>query len=149
MQPLPSSVTSSVLLRRSASSMPTEPNSLTMSAVPSPSGVSRNFRTSVVLPEPRNPVTMVTGNRVPRSRFWRRPNLVPVLDGKRSKIVSMLMMGLLSRPRTKFAKQKGRPEAALRILFRCWIRNPSPGSTGRRCGGRPCRPPRARRRTRR
>ena len=38
-QPLPSSVTSSLLSRSSASSMPTAPNSLTISAVPLPSGV--------------------------------------------------------------------------------------------------------------
>ena len=73
-QPLPSNVTSSVLVRSSASSMPTEPNSLTISAVPRPSGDARKRRTSVVLPAPRKPVTMVTGSRDPRSRFCRRPN---------------------------------------------------------------------------
>ena len=72
-QPLPSSVTSSLLSRSSASSMPSDPNSLTISAVPLPSGVSRNRRTSVVFPAPRNPVTIVTGSREPRSRFCRRP----------------------------------------------------------------------------
>ena len=68
--------------------MPSEPNSLTTSAVPRPSGVSRKRRTSVVFPAPRNPVTMITGSREPRSRFCRRPKRVAVEEGKRSKIVS-------------------------------------------------------------
>src|SRR6266849_4121944 len=46
--PLPRRVTSSVLPRRSASSMPTLPNSLMTTAVPSPSAVVRKRRTSVV-----------------------------------------------------------------------------------------------------
>src|SRR4051812_24359812 len=74
---------------------------------------------------------MVTGSRVPRSRFWRRPNLVPVLEGKRSKIVSMVMAGLLSRARrknlqTKSAKQTCKPNlqskrAALRRPFASFV----------------------------
>ena len=56
-QPLPSSVVWSVEPRISASSMPTAPYSLTMTAVPRPSGVARKFRSSVVLPAPRNPVS--------------------------------------------------------------------------------------------
>ena len=89
-QPLPSSVTSSLLSRSSASSMPSEPNSLTISAVPLPSGVSRNRRTSVVFPAPRNPVTIVTGSRDPRSRFCRRPNLPAACEGNRSRMVSVM-----------------------------------------------------------
>ena len=68
--------------------MPSEPNSLTISAVPLPSGVSRNRRTSVVLPAPRKPVTIVTGSRDPRSRFCRRPNFPADCEGNRSKMVS-------------------------------------------------------------
>ena len=88
-QPLPSSVTSSLLARSSASSMPSEPNSLTISAVPRPSGVSRKRRTSVVLPAPRKPVTIVTGSRdaalallPPAEARWRTD------EGKRSRTMS-------------------------------------------------------------
>ena len=73
---------SSALSRTSASSMPTAPNSLTMTAVPCPSGVARKRRTSVVLPAPRKPVTIVTGIRAPRSRFCRRPNGPASREGK-------------------------------------------------------------------
>ncbi len=88
MQPLPSSVISSVLDRSSASSMPTEPNSLMTSAVLRPSGVPRKRRTSVVFPAPRKPVTIVTGTRDPRSRFCRRPKRPADAEGKRLRTVS-------------------------------------------------------------
>ena len=55
--------------RISASSMPTAPYSLTMTAVPRPSGVARKCRSSVVLPAPRKPVRTVTGMRPPRACF--------------------------------------------------------------------------------
>ena len=83
-QPLPSSVTSSLDPRTSASSMPTLPNSLMTTAVPAPSGVARKRRTSVVLPAPRKPVTTVTGMRAPRARLSRRPNGPASREGKRS-----------------------------------------------------------------
>ena len=51
-QPLPSSTVSSALSRTSASSMPTAPNSLMMTAVPCPSGEARKRCSSVVLPLP-------------------------------------------------------------------------------------------------
>src|SRR5438874_12906222 len=54
--------------------MPTSPNSLTTTAVLAPSGFASNSRISVVLPEPRTPVTTVTGMRAPRGRRCRRPN---------------------------------------------------------------------------
>ena len=88
---------SSALSRSSASSMPTAPNSLTISAVPAPSGVSRNRRTSVVLPAPRNPVTMVTGIRAPRSRFCRRPNGPASREGNRSSMVTLALSPLAGR----------------------------------------------------
>src|SRR5439155_26482543 len=97
-QPLPSSVTSSLLSRSRASSMPSHPNSLTISAVPFPSGESRKRRTSVVFPAPRNPVTIVTGSRDPRSRFCRRPKRPASADGKRSKMVLVITCHALSSP---------------------------------------------------
>src|SRR6516164_2335615 len=54
--------------------MPTVPYSLTITAVPWPSGETRKRRIKVVLPAPRKPVTTVTGMRAPRSRLSRRPN---------------------------------------------------------------------------
>ncbi len=54
--------------------MPTSPNSLTTIAVLAPSGLASRARIKVVLPEPRNPVTAMTGSRGPRARRWRRPN---------------------------------------------------------------------------
>jgi len=83
-QPLPSSTVSSALSRTSASSMPTAPNSLMMTAVPCPSGDARNRCSSVVLPLPRNPLTTVTGILAPRSRLSRRPNGPASREGKRS-----------------------------------------------------------------
>jgi hypothetical protein len=74
----------SLELRSRTSSMPVSPNSLTMTAVPAPSGVDRNWRTRVVFPAPRNPVTTVTGIRVPRSRRSRRPNGPEVEEGNSS-----------------------------------------------------------------
>src|SRR5690349_359404 len=53
--------------------MPISPYSLTITAVPAPSGLSSSARIKVVLPEPRKPVTTVTGRRGPRERFRRRP----------------------------------------------------------------------------
>src|SRR6266481_7024517 len=53
--------------------MPISPYSLTTTAVPAPSGLASSARIRVVFPEPRNPVTTVTGSRGPRGRFWRRP----------------------------------------------------------------------------
>src|ERR1700737_1031560 len=53
--------------------MPISPYSLTTTAVPAPSGLSSSARINVVLPEPRKPVTTVTGSRGPRGRFRRRP----------------------------------------------------------------------------
>src|SRR5882762_4105287 len=66
-QPLPSSATSSVVPRTTASSMPTAPNSLMTTAVLRPSSVVRKRRTRVVLPAPGKPVTTVTGKRAPRA----------------------------------------------------------------------------------
>src|SRR5579863_5968369 len=83
-QPLPRRMVSSALSRTKASSMPTAPYSLTMTAVPRPSGDFRNRRISVVLPAPRNPVTTVTGILAPRSRFCRRPNGLASREGNRS-----------------------------------------------------------------
>src|SRR5712671_2079005 len=83
-QPLPSSTVFSLLSRSSASSMPASPNSLTRTAVPWPSGVSKKCFTSVVLPAPRNPVTTVTGIRAPRSRLSRRPKRPAAGEGKSS-----------------------------------------------------------------
>jgi len=76
--------------RNRASSMPTSPNSLTMTAVSAPSGVFSNSRTSVVLPEPRNPVTIDTGTRAPRARRWRRPNGLASLPAKSAAGVSVI-----------------------------------------------------------
>ena len=136
-QPLPSSVISSVEPRTSASSMPTLPNSLMTTAVPSPSGVARKRRTSVVLPAPRKPVTMVTGIFAPRARLSLRPNGPASREGKRSSNAPPAFAARLSM---RQARQPSRSAS---------IRNPSPGCTARRYGGRPCRRSRARRRTRR
>src|SRR5437660_3315188 len=87
-QPLPSSTVCSALSRTKASSMPTTPNSLTITAVPCPSGDSRNRRISVVLPAPRKPVTTVTGIRAPRSRLSLRPNKPASREGKRSSMAT-------------------------------------------------------------
>src|SRR5712691_524746 len=73
-QPLPSSTAASLEARSSASSIPTSPNSLMTMAVLAPSGVRSSSRISVVLPEPRKPVTTVTGMRAPRAVRVRRPN---------------------------------------------------------------------------
>src|SRR5215469_17535477 len=54
--------------------MPISPNSLTTIAVLAPWGRAKSARITVVLPEPRNPVTTITGRRGPRTRRWRRPN---------------------------------------------------------------------------
>src|SRR5271169_291689 len=54
--------------------MPISPNSLTTIAVSAPSGRAKRARITVVLPEPRKPVTATTGRRGPRARRWRRPN---------------------------------------------------------------------------
>jgi len=67
-QPLPSSTVTSLLDRNRALSMPISPYSLTMTAVLAPSGFSSSARIRVVLPEPRNPVTAMTGSRGPRGR---------------------------------------------------------------------------------
>src|SRR5882724_11387263 len=83
--------------------MPSEPNSLTTSAVPRPSGDSRKRRTRVVLPAPRKPVTIVTGSREPRSRFCRRPKRVCDVEGNRSKMVSD-MDEILHQKKTKPAR---------------------------------------------
>jgi hypothetical protein len=64
--------------------MPTLPNSLTTTAVPSPSGVARKRRRSVVFPAPRKPVMMVTGIRAPRACLSLRPNGPASREGKRS-----------------------------------------------------------------
>src|SRR5262249_41796945 len=85
-QPLPSSVTFSVEARTSASSMPTLPNSLITTAVPSPMGLARNRRTNVVLPAPRKPVTTITGSLAPRACLSLRPNRPASREGKRSSI---------------------------------------------------------------
>ena len=139
--------------RSSASSMPTEPNSLTISAVPRPSGVSRNRRTSVVLPAPRKPVTIVTGSRDPRSRFCRRPKRPAAA---REKIEDGVGHGRTSPRRARLPRSQERRIPGIRgrsrqgdVRATRWLRNPSPGSTARRCGGRRSRPPRAHRRTRR
>src|SRR5215469_17074606 len=81
--PLPSSTVASLLDRSNAWSMPISPYSLTMTAVPAPSGLSSSARIRVVLPEPRNPVTAMTGSRAPRARFWRRPQSDASLPPKR------------------------------------------------------------------
>ena len=73
-QPLPSSVTSSLLSRSSASSMPSAPNSLTISAVPWPSGRfeepphQRGLSGAEKAGDDRH-----RQSRAPRSRFCRRP----------------------------------------------------------------------------
>src|SRR5713101_708987 len=53
--------------------MPISPYSLTTTAVLAACGLSSSARIKVVLPEPRKPVTAMTGSRGPRGRFWRRP----------------------------------------------------------------------------
>src|SRR5215470_4161014 len=53
--------------------MPISPYSLTTTAVPAPSGLASSALIKVVLPEPRKPVTTVTGRRGPRGRLRRRP----------------------------------------------------------------------------
>ena len=164
-QPLPSSVISSALSRTSASSMPTAPYSLMMTAVSRPSGVARKRRTSVVLPAPRKPVTMVTGMRAPRARFCRRPNGPASREGKRSSIGSdrrrrvgkaracraLVLVGQISRARRLcLAGTSSRQcDVAHTTGHDVRLRTPSPKYRARRCGGRPCRRSRARRRTRR
>jgi hypothetical protein len=66
--------------------MPTAPNSLTITAVPCPSGEAKKRRIRVVLPAPRKPVTTVTGTRAPRSRLSLRPNGPAPREGNRSSI---------------------------------------------------------------
>src|SRR6266508_3086030 len=97
-QPLPSSVTSSLEARTSASSMPTLPNSLMMTAVPSPAGLARKRRSSVVLPATRKPVTTVTGFFAQRARLSLRPKGPASREGKRS---SMTLSA--TRPRARCA----------------------------------------------
>src|SRR5271168_5615373 len=63
MQPLPINSTFSAACTIRRWSRPASPNSLTTTPVPWPSGVRRKRCTSVVLPLPRNPVTMKSGNR--------------------------------------------------------------------------------------
>jgi len=92
-QLLPKSTVCSAVSRMSASSIPTAPNSLTITAVPSPSGEARNRRISVVLPAPKKPVTTVTGIRAPRSRFSLRPNGLASREGKRSRIATPIRPG--------------------------------------------------------
>ena len=162
--------------RNSASSMPTEPNSLTISAVPRPSGVCRKRRTRVVLPAPRKPVTIVTGSRDPRARFCRRPKRPADCEGKRSRTESLMVRPERGSPlpacgerstaeggrvrgtcdRATLSKlpltptlspQAGR--GSHRMCGEVIVKNPSPGSTARRCGGRRSTPPRVHRRIRR
>ncbi|MCY1233990.1 hypothetical protein D9M72_465570 [compost metagenome] len=58
---LPSSSQPMPQPRRMSPSMPSSPNSLTTTAMRRPSALPRMWRSSVVLPLPRKPVTMVTG----------------------------------------------------------------------------------------
>src|SRR5271167_4645409 len=53
--------------------MPISPYSLTTTAVAAPSGLPSSARIRVVLPDPRKPVTTMTGSRGPRGRLRRRP----------------------------------------------------------------------------
>src|SRR5689334_22067524 len=53
--------------------MPISPYSLTTTAVFAPSGLSSSARIRVVFPEPKKPVTAMTGSRGPRARRCRRP----------------------------------------------------------------------------
>src|SRR5271155_4902230 len=62
--------------------MPISPNSLTTIAVLAPSGLASKARIKVVLPEPRKPVTAITGSLGPRARRWRRPNSDASLPAK-------------------------------------------------------------------
>src|SRR5262249_45264637 len=64
--------------------MPISPYSLTTTAVPAPSGLSSSARIRVVFPEPRNPVTAITGSRGPRTRRCRRPKSEGSLPPKRA-----------------------------------------------------------------
>src|SRR5258707_180364 len=59
--------------RNKALSVPISPYSLTTTAVLAPSGLSSSARIRVVLPDPRKPVTAMTGSRGPRGRLRRRP----------------------------------------------------------------------------
>ena len=63
MQPLFISKISSSASSTSASSIPTSPNSFSMTAMRCPCSSVRMRLSSVVLPEPRNPVSTVTGTR--------------------------------------------------------------------------------------
>src|SRR5271154_3851280 len=63
--------------------MPTSPNSLTTIAVLAPSGLASRALIRVVLPEPRTPVTAMTGSLGPRARRWRRPKSGASLPAKR------------------------------------------------------------------
>ena len=58
-----------LLDRNKTLSMPISPYSLTTTAVLAPSGLSSSARMSVVFPEPRKPVTAMTGSRGPRGRL--------------------------------------------------------------------------------
>lgn len=60
---MPSRTVRSLELRRRASSIPISPNSLTITAVFRPASLARNLLIKVVFPEPRKPVTIVTGMR--------------------------------------------------------------------------------------
>src|ERR1700722_16566759 len=83
--------------------MPTSPNSLMMTAVWPKAGSARRRRSNVVLPEPRNPVSSVTGGKAgissaiidaetrqhvggervaepPGQFFRRRPEMSEILD---------------------------------------------------------------------
>ena len=53
--------------------MPISPYSLTTTAVLTPSGLPSSARINVVFPEPKKPVTAMTGSRGPRARRCRRP----------------------------------------------------------------------------
>src|SRR5260370_18950657 len=69
-------------LLRISPSMPTSPNSLTITARRRPPAFSRMWRTNVVLPAPRKPVTMVQGIFVRDAIGNFLPKFL-LLDGKR------------------------------------------------------------------
>src|SRR5215510_2908998 len=127
-QPLPRSATSSVVPRTSASSIPTAPYSLMMTAVARPSGVARKRRTSVVLPAPRKPVTIVTGMRAPRARFCRRPNGPRSREGNRSSAVMMRSGPVARIERSEIRVLEARQGGPAFRFAQCGLRR-KPGSS--------------------
>ena len=121
MQPLASSITSSSAQSAmpqppsSALSTPRSPNSLIKRASRLPPACSTRWRTRLVLPAPRKPVTMVAGNLGGhvRSACGRRPAVKAATAGRGQLVVSRSRVSsrspaMVRSPGTRAGEQQGR-----------------------------------------